>query len=66
MAKARVLGQLLDYLEQGTASACAPVLHEVTKLLKVYLARAVVVEGADHFFHGAQRAIIDAIGAVLA
>ena len=26
----------------------------------------VVVEGADHFFHGAQRAIIDAIGAVLA
>ena len=26
----------------------------------------VVVEGADHFFRGAQRAIIDAIGAVLA
>ena len=26
----------------------------------------VVVEGADHFFHGAQRAIVDAIGAVLA
>ena len=25
----------------------------------------VVVEGADHFFHGAQRAIIDAVGAIL-
>jgi alpha/beta superfamily hydrolase len=26
----------------------------------------VVIEGADHVFHGAQRAIVDAIGAVLA